>query len=429
MKIVHIITRLILGGAQENTLITCKLLAERGHEVTLITGPAIGPEGQLFDQAKGQKYRTVVVDEMRRAIEPFKDYASYGKIKRLLRELKPDIVHTHSAKAGILGRYAAWSLKGAWGPRGEAVPALRRAGILPAPDSEGQGQDALATTILRPAIVHTLHGLSFHPYQGPWLNRFYIAVEKAAAKRTDYFISVADAMTEQSKDEGIGVDRPYVTAYSAIDEEQFLAPIPEEKRREFRRRHDIPETAVVLVTIARLFMLKGHDYVIESARELAQRFDNVLWLFVGNGNLAEEYKEQIQNLGLADRFRFTGLLPPDQIPLAIQSSDILVHCSLREGLARTLPQAMLCSRPAISFDVDGAREVVNEHTGRLVEPKNVHQLIDACAELIADPSLREKLGQTGRASVQQKFAPATMVDTIESVYRTLLAPPAVPPQK
>lgn len=218
MKIVHIITRLILGGAQENTLITCKLLAERGHEVTLITGPAIGPEGQLFDQTKGQKYQTVVVDEMCRAINPAKDYVCYGRLKELLRELKPDIVHTHSAKAGILGRYAAWSLKGQW-----------------APD--------------RPGVVHTLHGLSFHPYQGPWVNRLYIAVEKAAGKRTDYFISVADAMTEQNKAEGIGVDKPYVTAYSAIDEELFLAPIPEEKRKGFRHKHGIPEDAIVLVTI------------------------------------------------------------------------------------------------------------------------------------------------------------------------------------
>src|SRR5512143_3926261 len=136
MKIVHIITRLILGGAQENTLITCRLLAERGHEVTLITGPALGPEGQLFDQTKGQKYRTIVVDEMRRAILPFKDYASYARTKELLRELKPDIVHTHSAKAGIVGRFAAWSLKNEWDLRGEGVPPLRPAGILPAKEEQ-----------------------------------------------------------------------------------------------------------------------------------------------------------------------------------------------------------------------------------------------------------------------------------------------------
>jgi glycosyltransferase involved in cell wall biosynthesis len=390
MKITHIITRLILGGAQENTLITCKLLAQRGHEVTLITGPAIGPEGQLFDQTKGQKYQTIIVDEMRRAIDPRRDYAGYGRLKELLCQLKPDIVHTHSAKAGILGRYAAWSLKGQWAPN-------------------------------RPAVVHTLHGLSFHPYQGPWVNRLYITIEKAAGKRTDYFISVADAMTEQNKAEGIGADKPYVTAYSAIEEELFLTPIPEARRKEFRRTYEIPEDAVVLVTIARLFELKGHEYIIQSARELSKRFANVIWLFVGDGNLADDYKEQIRNFGMTDRFRFTGLMPPDQIPLAIQSSDILVHCSLREGLARTLPQAMLCGRPAISFDVDGASEVVNDNTGRLVEPKDVNQLIEACAELIQDKALRERLGQTGRESVKTKFAPDTMVDTIEAVYRKLLA--------
>jgi glycosyltransferase involved in cell wall biosynthesis len=167
-------------------------------------------------------------------------------------------------------------------------------------------------------------------------------------------------------------------------------------------------------------MLKGHDYIIESARDLAKRFPHVIWLFVGDGNLMDVYKKQIRNLGLADRFRFTGLMPPDQIPLAIQSSEILVHCSLREGLARTLPQAMLCGRPAISFDVDGAREVVNPNTGRLVEPKNVPQLIEACAELIQDKALRERLGRTAQDSVKTKFAPDTMVDTIESVYRQLI---------
>ena len=115
-----------------------------------------------------------------------------------------------------------------------------------------------------------------------------------------------------------------------------------------------------------------------------------------------------------------GLLQPDQVPLAIQASDILVHCSLREGLARTLPQAMLCGRPAISFDVDGAREVVNDQTGRLIEPKNIDQLIRACSELIEDARLRETLGKNGLALVREKFAPHTMVDTIEDVYKAVV---------
>ena len=389
MKIVHIITRLILGGAQENTLITCKVLAQRGHEVTLITGPALGPEGELFNQAQSQGYKVIVVDRLRRAIHPVNDAISYVQVKKLLRQLQPDIVHTHSAKAGIIGRFAGRALKGQWG------------GSVP-------------------AIVHGIHGLAFHPYQSPLLNRFYIAIEKSAAKRTDFFVSVADAMTSQSLAAGIGKPEQYVTAYSAIDEGDFLTPLSAERRAEFRRRYGIADDAVVLVTVARLFMLKGHDYIIESAKSLSKRFTNCVWLFVGDGNLSEHYKSQVRELGLAERIKFTGLLPPSQIPLAIQSSDVLVHCSLREGLARTLPQAMLCARPAISFDVDGAREVVNENTGRLIAPKNVAQLIDACAELIQDKDLRERLGRKGRESVVTKFAPETMVDTIEAVYRKLL---------
>ncbi len=389
MKIVHIITRLILGGAQENTLITCKLLADRGHDVTLITGPALGPEGELFEHAKGQGYKVVVVDRLRRAIHPYNDAVSYFQIKKLLRELQPDVVHTHSAKAGILGRFAGYGLKGKWGEN-------------------------------LPAVVHTIHGLAFHPYQSELLNKFYIAIERSTAKKTDLFISVADAMTAQATAVGIGTPERYVTAYSAIDEDDFLEPISQERRNDFRRKHGIDKDAVVLVTIARLFMLKGHEYIIDSARQLAKRFENCVWLFVGDGNLSEQLKEQARQFGVADRIKFAGLLPPSEIPLAIQSSDILVHCSLREGLARALPQGMLCGKPAISFDVDGAREVVNDNTGRLIEPKNIEHLTRACAELIENKDLRERLGKQARQSVKKKFAPDTMVDTIEEVYRKLL---------
>ncbi|UCC21616.1 MAG: glycosyltransferase, partial [Planctomycetota bacterium] len=187
-----------------------------------------------------------------------------------------------------------------------------------------------------------------------------------------------------------------------------------------RQKYGIAEDAVVLVTIARLFMLKGHDYIIESAKTLSQRYQNAVWLFVGDGNLSQHYKEQVHELGLSEKIKFTDLLPPHQIPVAINSSDILVHCSLREGLARTLPQAMLCAKPAVSFDVDGAREVVNESTGRLIQPRNIEQLTTACAELLENEDLRDKLGRAGRESVKQKFAPETMVDTIEAVYKKLL---------
>ena len=390
MKIVHIITRLILGGAQENTLITCKLLAERGHDVTLITGPALGPEGQLFEDTIDQEYDTIVVDKMRRAILPFYDFCSYFQIRKLLCELKPDIVHTHSAKAGILGRYAGYALKGKWGNK------------------------------RLPQVVHTIHGLAFHPYQSRLLNRFYIAVERQAAKRTDAFISVADIMSQKAMAAGIESPGRFTTAYSAIEEDKYLEDVSCRKISDIRRKYGIGDQAVVITCIARISELKGHEYIVESARRLACRYPDCVWLLVGDGNLSEQIKQLIQMENLTYKFRFTGMVDPAEIPMILHASDFLVHCSLREGLARVLPQAMLAAKAVVSFDIDGAREVINEDTGRLIAAEDVDALTEACRELIKDKQLRIRLGRQGRASVVKKFSPRTMVDTIEEVYRSLL---------
>src|SRR6185437_1397916 len=141
MKIVHIITRLIVGGAQENTLLSCEGQHDRGHEVTLITGPAIGPEGSLMERATRYGYRVEVVDEMRRAISPLKDWRTYRRLIRRLRELAPDVVHTHSSKAGIIGRWAAHC-----------------AGV--------------------PRIVHTIHGLAFTASTRAGANKIYEMLER-----------------------------------------------------------------------------------------------------------------------------------------------------------------------------------------------------------------------------------------------------------
>ena len=384
MKIVHVITRLILGGAQENTIITCRELQKRGHDVTLITGPAIGPEGELFNQTKNHDYNIITIPRLIRPICPLNDLLCFFGLRKILKKLHPDIVHTHSAKAGILARFAAHSIKP------------------------------------RPKIVHSIHGLAFHPYQNQLTNKFYIAIEKAAAKKTDFFISVANAMTSQALVASIGQPDQYATAYSAIQEDNFLKPITEKDKSAFRQKHNIPQNATVLVTIARLFHLKGHEYIIESAKSLSKKFPDAVWLFVGDGILKDQLKKQIENLGLSEKIKFTGLLPTSAIPLALQSSDILVHCSLREGLARAIPQAMLCAKPAIAFDLDGSSEVINQNTGRLVKPKNIEDLVEKCSQLLADKTLCQKLGTNAQNFVKEKFAPKTMTDTIENVYRKLM---------
>ncbi|OYV89060.1 MAG: glycosyl transferase family 1, partial [Planctomycetia bacterium 21-64-5] len=160
MRIAHIITRLILGGAQENTLLTCEgLLRDYGDDVLLVTGPPLGPEGSLLERARANGVPLAIVPSLRRSIHPWRDYVSYRELKRILREFQPDVVHTHSAKGGILGRAAAWKL-----------------GV--------------------PAIVHGVHGAPFYPFQNPLVREFYRACERWAARRCHAFISVADAMTD-----------------------------------------------------------------------------------------------------------------------------------------------------------------------------------------------------------------------------------------
>jgi len=389
MKIVHIITRLILGGAQENTLITCMEQAKRGHDVTLITGPALGPEGGLFKSTKNQAFKTIVIDKMVREINPLWDYQVYQQLKIILAEIDADIIHTHSAKAGIIGRLAGFSLK--------------------------QNNGAI-----KPAIVHTIHGLAFHDYQHPLVNKLYIEIEKYTSKKTDAIIGVADVMRDKALAAGMGNAEMYTTAYSAINEDEFLEIPSESQITTFRKKYDLAENATVIVCVARLAELKGHNYIIESAEKLAEKHPNLMWLFVGNGSLTAQIKNQISSAKLTERFKFTSLLQPEEIPLAIHASDILVHCSLREGLARVLPQAMLCGKPVVSFDIDGAKEVVNEKTGFLLEPENVDELITACDKLAENPTLREELGKNGKEMVTKMFAPKTMADTIEQVYSNLV---------
>ncbi|MGE4285421.1 MAG: glycosyltransferase family 4 protein [Phycisphaerae bacterium] len=385
MHIVHIITRLIVGGAQENTLITCREQALAGHRVTLITGPSLGPEGSLMNSTRECGYDVVVLKELEREIRPLTDITAYRKLKELLVELKPDVVHTHSAKAGILGRVAGWNIK---------------------------DEDK------KPLVVHTVHGLAFHDYQSNPLNMLYVVIEKFAAKRCDAIISVADAMSEKCIAKKIGRPEMYSTAYSAIDVDTFLKLPAPEQTAAFRERYDIPLEAVVLVCVARIAELKGHEYIIKSAKELAARHPDCVWLFVGNGHLTDITKERIAAAGLSDKFRFTGLLSPEEIPLAIHSSDILVHCSLREGLARVLPQAMLCGKPAVSFDIDGAREVVFDSTGRLIAPLDIASLTSACEELISSKELREMLGAAGREFVRERWSPESMLKSIYAAYET-----------
>lgn len=383
MRIVHVITRLILGGAQENTLYTVEDLVHLfGDEVTLITGPAEGPEGDLFERARRQGLDVRLLPQLRRAIDPRADWQAYRQLEKLLRDLRPEVVHTHSSKAGILGRAAAHRLG-------------------------------------TPAVVHTIHGLPFHPFERWWKNRLYIAAERWAARRCHRIITVADAMIDQAVAAGIAPRTHFLTIPSGMEVEPFLSPPRDAKS--VREEFGLPAAALVIGKVARLFELKGHDDVIAAATSLVERHPQVHFLFVGGGVWRPRLENAIRARGLTAHFHFTGLVPSFRIPELLHAMDIVVHASYREGLARVLPQALISGRPVVSYDVDGAREVVlPERTGYLAAPGDVRGLASGLEALIVDSVKREAFGRTGQALFTDRFRHDEMTRAIRAVYTAIL---------
>jgi glycosyltransferase involved in cell wall biosynthesis len=382
MRIVHVITRLIIGGAQENTLLTVEGLHHQYRdEVTLMTGPAEGPEGDLFARASHLGLNVAVMPELVRPIRPRVDFRAYHKLREVFRRLKPDVVHTHSSKAGILGRAAAWA---------EHVP----------------------------AIVHTIHGMPFGHFESPWRNRLYIALERLAAQRCHAIVSVCDAMTTQALAAGVGRPDQFITLYSGMDADAFLTP--RRARSDVRRDLGLADDEIAFATVARLFELKGHDDILAIAPRVIAANPKVRFVWIGDGILRDRLIAELERLGIRESFILTGLVPPDRIPELLGAVDAVIHPSLREGLARVLPQALLVGRPAISYDIDGAREVVLPETGILLRPRDRDGLKHAILHLADDAALRARMGAEGRRRFADQFRHETMTRELRALYERLL---------
>jgi glycosyltransferase involved in cell wall biosynthesis len=382
MRIVHVITRLIVGGAQENTLLTVEGLHHHYHDdVTLITGPAEGPEGDLFDRAEHLGLKVELYPELVRAIRPIVDLKAYRRLRSAIRRLKPDVVHTHSSKAGILGRAAAWR---------EKVP----------------------------AVIHTIHGMPFGEFETPLKNRLYIALERHAARRCHAIVSVCDAMTEQALAAGVGRPEQFLTIYSGMNADAFLNP--PRSRPDVRRELGLADDEVAFATVARLFELKGHDDIMAVAASVLASNPKVRFVWIGDGILRDRLIADLERRGIRGSFILTGLVPPDRIPELLGAVDAVIHPSLREGLARVLPQALLVGRPVISYDIDGAREVVLPETGILLRPRDLDGLRQAILTLAASPGTRAAMGREGRSRFGEQFRHETMTRQLRSLYERLL---------
>lgn len=388
MRILHVSTRLILGGSQENTVLSCEGQARLGHEVHLAFGPIYGPEGSLLERveafraADGSRITTHVVRNLVRPLHPWHDAACYVDLKRLIRRLRPDVVHTHSSKAGIIGRAAAWAV-----------------------DHESMG------------IVHTVHGPPFHDYQSSAANRLYVACERFAAGRCHLIVSVADAMTEQYLARGIGRPGQYVTVRSGMEVESFTCIRPGESRDDMRAQLGFTLDDFVIGTVARLAELKGHDDLLDALAEDLKSHPNWKLLWVGDGWWRERLLKRVADMGLSGRVVTTGLVPPERIGPLMRAMDVLAHPSYREGLPRTVPQALLSGVAPVAYDVDGTREAcIDGETGRLVRAGDLDGLREAIRWLAEHPERRRALAERGRSMCAELFSTERMVADLEEVY-------------
>jgi glycosyltransferase involved in cell wall biosynthesis len=372
-KVVHVITRLDLGGAQQNTLYCVANHNRELYEACLVAGTG----GELDHEAEQLADADVrLVDWLRYPISPIRDLAAVFKLKRLLKEWSADVVHTHSSKAGVIGRLAA-----------------RLAGV--------------------PVTVHTVHGWSFNDTQPALLRRFYIALERWLARSTDALVTVAAADRDNGLKLGIGSPEQYRVIHSGIDIQSYRRPA---SARELARKElGFGPDAVVVGTVACLKHQKAPLDFVEAAK-LATASDPRLGFFIaGDGPLRTEVEKAVAKAGLDDKFLLLGWR--QDIPELLAAMDLFVLTSLFEGLPRAVLQAMAAGVPVIATAVNGTPEVVIDgETGRLIEPGKPDQASSAMVEMAKGAQFAARLAENATARLGEKFEIRGMVRDLDALY-------------
>jgi glycosyltransferase involved in cell wall biosynthesis len=206
--------------------------------------------------------------------------------------------------------------------------------------------------------------------------------------------------------------------YSGMNADAFLDP--PRPRADVRRELGLGDDEIAFATVARLFELKGHDDIVAVAATVLASNPKVRFVWIGDGILRDNLIAELDRRGIRNAFILTGLVPPDRIPELLGAVDAVIHPSLREGLARVLPQALLVGRPVISYDIDGAREVVLPETGILLKPRDLDGLRQAILTLAASSETRAAMGREGRSRFGEQFRHETMTRQLRSLYERLL---------
>ncbi len=377
IKVVHIITRMVRGGAQENTLFTLKYLDRSKYEIFLITGPPLGGEGSLEEEIP-EDVKVFRINELVRPINPLKDLMAFLKLYFYLQKNNFTIVHTHTSKAGILGRWAA-----------------RVAGI--------------------PFIIHTPHGHVFYGYSNPLMTKIYIWLERVTSRITSRIIALTERGKEEYIQQGIGDNLKIQVIPSGVPLEKFLSP--RDKIRD-RLKLGLPTDAFIIGNVGRMVPVKGQVYFIRAVPQILKEFPQTHFLLMGEGELKETLKKEVKKLKVENCFHF---IPPQEEVLPVFSSlDLFVLPSLNEGMGRVIVQAMAMGKPVVATRVGGVPDLITDGVnGFLVPPKDEHSLAQAIIKILRNPSLRLEMGKRGKERAQE-FSLENMIKKIENLYQEVI---------
>jgi len=375
-KVVHLVTRLDLGGAQQNTLYTVRGLDRARFEPVLVCGRG----GMLDAEASADpSFRTIYVDSLLRSISPIQDLLALLELTKLLLAEKPEILHTHSSKAGILGRLAA----------------------------------ALAGV---PHVVHTYHGFGFHDRQPPLVKALYVLLERLCARFTDVLVFVSRSNVAYAAAHGITRPEDAVLIRSGVALAGLPAPVDAAK---LKMSAGVGMHKPVVISIGNLKPQKNAGDFVSAAKLVAAGSPEARFVFIGDGPQRGALEAKAFTAGLEGKVLFLGWRRDAAQWLA--AADVFVMTSLWEGLPRALVEAMRSGLPSVCYATDGVTDLIQDGVnGYLVEPGDHAALAARVSELLNDAPRRKALGDAAAASIGPEFDIDGMVRSQEALYERLL---------
>ena len=389
-RILHLITRMTRGGAQENTLATVRGLRDKGYEVTLLTGSSWGDEGEILSEALDQGLEVVMIPELEREIRPWKDFQVLVKLISWFSKNRYVLVHTHTSKAGFLGRLAACRAKSL-------------------------------------AVVHTPHGHVFHSYFSPWKEKFFLRLERVAAKSSDRLIALTEKCRAEHIELGVGVAPQWVTIPSGVDEKKFLESAGEAisdleivSASSGRAPRNDGSKRNVIGFVGRLAPVKGAIYLVEAMPKILPSFPDARCVLVGDGGEKSKIEKRLQELNLKNAVTLAG--HQKEIAAWMSTFDVLVVPSLNEGMGRVIVEAGFLGKAVVGSQVGGIVDLIEDQkTGLLVKPRSSDEIAAAVVALLGDSRFRKQIGEELRVKVLHGFTEDQMVEKIDRLYREVLA--------